>query len=552
MAGKTKIVETGKETSILIDADTGTLAVGAKGVAGTVEVIADGRVLGSLRAEPQAPTDRRQPRVDPSGGVLELSRPGGDARMIVLDGGTGTARAPSFVATGDEGRAGLHIDGDEPSIDIGGEKRGRFRVRDSAGHIAVSIDPSYMKLGVPQEERSNSNLISGYGIYVYNNSGQASAFLDGVGGRFLLGEPHDGGRKIELDSRQGLVKLGLPAHQGIFDRPIELEGDTGVVTAGCPGQAGEIRIKDAAGQLTIKLEGATGALRLGAQGSDGDLIVLDQHGREAFRLDGATATITLGANGVSGDIVIKDLAGRNVFHIDGKSGAMRLGTAGDGGDFVVTDDGGRHVCHVDGQSAGMRLGTNGNGGAFAVDDGAGRDAVRIDGDAAQLSVGSGGHAGQVTVRDADGADTIRLDGNSGDILLSNADCAEEFDFATAKVQPGSVVVIGDDEQLSLSSLAYDTRVAGVVSGAGRYRPALVLDRRRDRVRPAVAMVGKVECLVDAGYGPVRCGDLLVSSPTPGYAMAAGDRLRAAGAVLGKALRGMDTGQGLIPILVCLQ
>jgi hypothetical protein len=44
----------------------------------------------------------------------------------------------------------------------------------------------------------------------------------------------------------------------------------------------------------------------------------------------------------------------------------------------------------------------------------------------------------------------------------------------------------------------------------------------------------------------------VSSPTPGHAMRGADSARTPGAVLGKALRGLDAGTGLVSILVCLQ
>jgi hypothetical protein len=43
----------------------------------------------------------------------------------------------------------------------------------------------------------------------------------------------------------------------------------------------------------------------------------------------------------------------------------------------------------------------------------------------------------------------------------------------------------------------------------------------------------------------------VTSPTPGHAMKARDPLKAFGAGLGKALRPLAEGQGLIPILVSL-
>jgi len=141
-----------------------------------------------------------------------------------------------------------------------------------------------------------------------------------------------------------------------------------------------------------------------------------------------------------------------------------------------------------------------------------------------------------------------------DIVLSNADCAEEFDVAAlAGAGPGTIMVIGDDGALHPSSQPYDRRVAGVVSGAGDYRSALVLDRRASsRPRSPVALVGKVCCKVDAQHEPVNVGDLLTTSPTPGHAMRATDRDRAFGAVIGKALQPLTSGRGLIAILVALQ
>jgi hypothetical protein len=65
-------------------------------------------------------------------------------------------------------------------------------------------------------------------------------------------------------------------------------------------------------------------------------------------------------------------------------------------------------------------------------------------------------------------------------------------------------------------------------------------------------MGKVYCQVDAQFGAIRVGDLLTTSPTPGCAMKVTDPLQAFGAVLGKALRTLPNGQGLIPILIALQ
>jgi hypothetical protein len=171
---------------------------------------------------------------------------------------------------------------------------------------------------------------------------------------------------------------------------------------------------------------------------------------------------------------------------------------------------------------------------------------------------AGSFAGNVEI---DG--NLKLTGNitsvqtvtvQGDVVLAGADCAEQFDACDANVpEPGTIVVIDDEGKLRACRDAYDRRVAGVVSGAGEYRPAIVLDQRESTARRvSVALVGKVYCKVDADPAPIAVGDLMTTSSRPGYGMKATDGSKAFGAVIGKALRPLREGQGLIPILVALQ
>ena len=141
-----------------------------------------------------------------------------------------------------------------------------------------------------------------------------------------------------------------------------------------------------------------------------------------------------------------------------------------------------------------------------------------------------------------------------DISLANADCAEDFDVADpAAAEPGTVMVLDEAGTLRQSTEPYDRRVAGIVSGAGTYRPALVLDKQNEcHNRRPLALIGKVFCKVDATTEPVRAGDLLTASPIPGHAMKASDRERSFGAVIGKALGSLPSGCGLVPVLVALQ
>ena len=143
---------------------------------------------------------------------------------------------------------------------------------------------------------------------------------------------------------------------------------------------------------------------------------------------------------------------------------------------------------------------------------------------------------------------------TGDIRLSNADCAEDFDMdVDAITEPGTVMVIRDEGVLRHSERAFDKKVAGVISGAGGYKPGMILDTHRPRNgRQPIALLGKVFCKVDAQFGAIEVGDLLTTSPTPGHAMKTTNPAEAFGAVLGKALRPFRDGTGLIPILIALQ
>jgi hypothetical protein len=165
--------------------------------------------------------------------------------------------------------------------------------------------------------------------------------------------------------------------------------------------------------------------------------------------------------------------------------------------------------------------------------------------------------GNVGIGTSEPTEKLEVNGNivtNGDIRLTNADCAEDFDICeTEQIEPGTVMVLGEAGKLEQSQKAYDKRVAGVVSGAGNYKPGIVLDKQlSSNTRQPIALLGKVFCKVDARHGAIEIGDLLTTSPTPGHAMKADDPLKAFGTVIGKALSALAEGQGLIPILIALQ
>ena len=150
-------------------------------------------------------------------------------------------------------------------------------------------------------------------------------------------------------------------------------------------------------------------------------------------------------------------------------------------------------------------------------------------------------------------------------ITGGADFAENFEVNEAtessevvmlKVEPGMVVSIDAEHpgKLTLSARAYDSQVAGVVSGAGGVKPGMVMSQEgtlADGKFP-VALTGRVYCWVDAAYGTIKPGDLLTTSSTPGHAMKATDRERAQGAIIGKAMTNLKEGKGLVLVLVNLQ
>jgi hypothetical protein len=140
-------------------------------------------------------------------------------------------------------------------------------------------------------------------------------------------------------------------------------------------------------------------------------------------------------------------------------------------------------------------------------------------------------------------------------IRGGADVAEPFPVTGSQVEPGTVMVIDEANpgQLSRSTQAYDTRVAGIISGAGGVKPGLEL--QQDGVLDQgqkVALSGRVYVQADASLGAIRPGDLLTTSDVPGCAMRVSDHARAQGAILGKAMTGLKDGRGLVLVLVTLQ
>jgi len=175
------------------------------------------------------------------------------------------------------------------------------------------------------------------------------------------------------------------------------------------------------------------------------------------------------------------------------------------------------------------------------------------GGAGTVFVGGGGGPGNFHV-----IGNIRASGTTTTGVLTitgGADIAEPFKMSGQDLPKGAVVVIDDANpgHLRLSDSSYDTRVAGVISGANGVNPGISLSQHGVLEGDQnVALSGRVYVQADASNGAIKPGDLLTTSATPGHAMKVAEHGKAQGAILGKAMTALADGKGMVLVLVTLQ
>ena len=171
---------------------------------------------------------------------------------------------------------------------------------------------------------------------------------------------------------------------------------------------------------------------------------------------------------------------------------------------------------------------------------------------------------RLILRGTNGALTtqFKVDGDDGNVFADGtfngggADLAEAFpvEGLTSEYEPGDVLIVSTsvNQTVTKSTEPYSTLVAGVYAT----KPGVLLSENGiggiagEQIPTGV--VGVIPTKVTSEGGPIRRGDLLVTSSLAGHAMKADPAKLGFGMVIGKALEPFEGDSGVIKVLVSVR
>jgi hypothetical protein len=503
--------------------------------------------------------------------LLEGENTGGRLTLYTADGNTGAilygnegAGAGALSLRNTNGSARVRLYGQSP--DSGG---GEITVNDDNGSEVIELkgNSSGGQLTIKDDTGVRNTAFLGSGVggyqYLYNGLGNISVYLDGDNGgagnlslrntnnsnRAVLSGANSGG-SLTLYQNDGTTGAALSSsgtlslyntNNGLRAQLIGNSSGGALNLYQADGAVGAVVDGDSGGAGLVSVRGTNGSTRASLDGSDG--------GGGAVRLyeNDGTETVSLTSEG-NGVLVVRQGDGSTGLGLSANNGTG-------GGGISVYSDTGSFAAQLTVADATRRDGYLG----LATGSGATRVYAR-----AWNGTGNGGYLG---ILDAAGTQVITLDSDvsgSGRIITpvlqitGGSDLSEQFDIKDDhdELKAGMIVCIDPEKpgQLLTSTTAYDRTVAGIISGGGGVKTGMLMGQvgtKADGKHP-VALTGRVYCLVDASNGPIKPGDLLTTSDTPGHAMKVTDHNRAMGAIIGKAMGALESGKGMVLVLVSLQ
>jgi hypothetical protein len=258
-----------------------------------------------------------------------------------------------------------------------------------------------------------------------------------------------------------------------------------------------------------------------------------------FSTTGANITGTLG---VSGNITGGNLSGTSIVGTLTTAAQTNITSVGTLGSLTVT----ANVAGGNLTTAGQVVATgNVNGGNLVVtgnlvDTGAMEIITSANGNITLSPNGTGLIVANKDIRNgqANGVGNIGTVGGYFNTVFAKSTSAQYADLAEMYVSdsdypPGTVVEFGGKQEITISSSSHSTAVAGIVSTNPSY---LMNSTQTGEYVLPVALTGRVPCRVQ---GPVKKGDVLVASSTPGVAQRIGMNWQP-GCVVGKSMEVIDT------------
>lgn len=482
---------------------------------------------------------------DDSTGVLRIESTGlGGGAQLQLEAGFGTTDGMSLLYDQAERELGVFS-----GSGLGGGSGPHLTVEHQSGYVGVHNDDPIAELDVSGD------------LALTTKPGATSSMrlrYDDVDDQLeIAGE--GAGSFTHLVVERGSGRVGIGTQDPLED--LHVSGDglfTGDVGVGTTAPVGDLHVQGDAnlGQLVVSTAapviGGSAELVLAAD-DDNSASMTTRYDSQAaqYQVEGRFGSIVYGPHLVidylDGDVGLGTTTPGADLHVVGGStlGALHVGPVGD-----VNESSELYLMEDNDGTYGMRFTYDGGDNKLYLTGHSGSSTY-----GPHLTVER--NSGYVGIGTTDPLTPLHVSGiiRAGGLdIVAGADLVEGFETSDGVAAPGTVLVIDPDApgRLRTSRVAYDTKVAGIVSGAGGVDHGIRLGQPGVDGDTLVAMTGRVWVRATSAGGPIRPGDRLTTASLAGHAMRVEDDARAPGAVLGKAMTALDDGTGLVLCLVNLQ